>query len=105
MAESLQKEPDLTRLSKGYREDVLSRVRGFLVENGISTPEQLKTLKLRGEVARLSSKIEEKKTTLERMDDGKTVVPAVLKLRAEIYNDLEPRFRALKLLHDWIYRH
>ena len=101
----LSSHPDVMRLRNSYREDVLEKLKSFIVERRVSSHEQLHALKLRRTLAGMSAKLEEKKEQLVSMEKIGHISPDVWALREEIYNDLQPKFDALKILHDWIYSH
>ncbi len=104
-AKSLSGHPDVSRLRNSYRENVLEKLKGFIVERRVSSHEQLRALELWRTLARLQAELDYKKAQLLSMEKIGRVSPAVWALRAEIYNDLQPKFDALKILSDWIYSH
>lgn len=115
VVERLGSHPDLVKLPHEYRWDVLFKLHDFIIEQRVSSDAQLRALKLRQTLEELSDTLASKKAVLLEMEhiESRFLVPggavrlspAVWDLRKEIYNDLQPRLDALKLLNDWIYSH
>ncbi len=92
--------PGMSAFKPEYQQDMLSELHSFLVERSVSSHEQLQSLELRKTLSSLSKELRRKRTALSLLKMGD---PATWRLREEIYNHLEPRFEALKVLNDWLY--